>query len=44
MGRKTEGKNEIDLSVQMSSARRDKREKELEGESLPSPEITQERK
>jgi tetratricopeptide (TPR) repeat protein len=44
MGRKDEGKKEIDTSVQMSSARRDKREKELEGGSLPSPELTQESK
>lgn len=44
MGRKVEAKKEMDTSVQMSSARRDKREKELEGESLPSPELTQEQK
>jgi tetratricopeptide (TPR) repeat protein len=41
MGRKDEGKKEIDTSVQMSSARRDKREKELEGGSIPNPELTQ---
>jgi tetratricopeptide (TPR) repeat protein len=44
MGRKEEGKKEIDTSVQISSARRDQREKELEGGSLPNPELTQEPK
>jgi tetratricopeptide (TPR) repeat protein len=33
MGRKDEAKKELDTSVRMSSARRDRREKELEGES-----------
>ncbi len=43
MGRKEEAKKEIDTSVQMSSARRDQREK-LESGTLPSPELTQEPK
>ena len=41
-GRKEEGKKELELSVQMSSARRNKREKELENGPLPSPELTRE--
>jgi tetratricopeptide (TPR) repeat protein len=36
MGRKDEAKKELDTSVRMSSARRDRREKELEGDS-PDP-------
>ena len=44
LGRKEEAKQEIDTSVQMSSARREQREKELEGGSLPSPELTQQPK
>jgi hypothetical protein len=44
LGRKEEAKKEIDTSVQMSSARREQREKELEGGSLPSPELTQQPK
>ncbi|MGC2196235.1 MAG: tetratricopeptide repeat protein [Terriglobales bacterium] len=44
MGRKAEAKKEIDTSVEMSSARREHRQKELEGNSLPSPELTQEPK
>jgi tetratricopeptide (TPR) repeat protein len=38
MGRKEEGKKELDTSVAMSSARRDQRQKELEGEAIPNPE------
>ena len=38
MGRKEEGKQELDTSVAMSSARRDQRQKELEGEAIPNPE------
>ena len=45
MGRKAEGKKEIDTSVAMSSARREKRQKELEErEPAPTPELTQETK
>jgi tetratricopeptide (TPR) repeat protein len=44
LGRKEEAKKEIDTSVQMSSERREQREKELEGGSLPSPELTQQPK
>ena len=44
LGRKEEAKKEIDTSVQMSSARREQREKEMEGGSLPSPELTQQPK
>jgi Flp pilus assembly protein TadD len=44
LGRKEEARKEIDTSVQMSSARREQREKELEGGSLPSPELTQQPK
>ena len=40
MGRKAEGKKELDASVQMSAAQRDKRQEELEG-TVPSPELTQ---
>jgi tetratricopeptide (TPR) repeat protein len=39
MGRKEEGKKELDTSVAMSSARRDQRQRELEGESIPNPEL-----
>jgi tetratricopeptide (TPR) repeat protein len=38
MGRKEEGKKELDTSVAMSSARRDQRQKELEGDAIPNPE------
>jgi len=31
LGRKDEAKKELDTSIRMSSARRDRREKELEG-------------
>jgi tetratricopeptide (TPR) repeat protein len=41
MGRKVEGKKELEASVQMSGAQRDQRQKELEGTSIPSPELTQ---
>jgi Tfp pilus assembly protein PilF len=44
MGRKVEGKKELDLSVQMSSAQRDQRQKELEPASVPNPELLQEPK
>ena len=44
LGRKDEAKKELDTSVQMSSANREKREKELQGGSLPSPELTQQPK
>ena len=44
LGRKEEARKEIDTSVQMSSARREQREKEMEGGSLPSPELTQQPK
>lgn len=40
MGRSEEGKREIETSVQMSSERRDQRQKELEGGSIPNPELT----
>ena len=43
-GRTAEGKKELDTSVRMSSARRDKRQKELEGLPIPSPELTREPK
>jgi tetratricopeptide (TPR) repeat protein len=39
MGRKDEGKKELDTSVAMSSAQRDQRQRELEGESIPNPEM-----
>jgi predicted Zn-dependent protease len=39
MGRKEEGKKELDASVAMSSAHRDQRQKELEGEAIPNPEL-----
>jgi tetratricopeptide (TPR) repeat protein len=41
MGRKAEGRKELEASVQLSGAQRDKRQKELEGTSVPSPELTQ---
>ena len=41
MGRKAEGKKELETSVQLSGAQRDKRQKELEGSSVPNPELTQ---
>ena len=44
MGRKVEGKKELDISVQMSSAQRDRRQKELESSSVPNPELLQEPK
>lgn len=40
MGKKIEAKKEIEMSVHMSSARRDKRQRELEAEPIPSPELT----
>ena len=40
MGRKAEGKKELAAAVQLSGAQRDKRQKELEGTSVPSPELT----
>jgi hypothetical protein len=42
MGRKEEGKKELDTSIRMIGARRDRRHKELEGEPIPSPELTRE--
>jgi tetratricopeptide (TPR) repeat protein len=39
MGRKDEGKKELDTSVAMSSARRDQRQRELEGPSIPNLEL-----
>ena len=39
MGRKDEGKKELDTAVAMSSAHRDQRQKELEGEAIPNPEL-----
>jgi Flp pilus assembly protein TadD len=39
MGRKEEGKKELDASVAMSSAHRDQRQKELEGGGIPNPEL-----
>ena len=44
MGKKIEGKKEIEASVRMSSARRDKRQKELEADPVPSPELTRDPK
>jgi Tfp pilus assembly protein PilF len=41
-GRTAEGKKELDTSIRMSSAKRDQRQKELEGGSVPSPELTRE--
>ena len=41
MGRKAEGKKELETSVRMSGAQRDQRQKELEGDPVPSPELTQ---
>jgi len=41
MGRKEEGKKELETSVALSSAHRDKREKELEGGTIPNPELSQ---
>jgi hypothetical protein len=41
MGRKEEGKKELETSVALSSAHRDKREKELEGGAIPNPELSQ---
>jgi len=38
LGRKEEGRKELETSVRMSSARRDQRQKELEGDSIPDPE------
>jgi len=42
MGRKEEGKKELETSVLMSSASRERRQKEIEGDHLPQPELTQE--
>jgi len=39
MGRKEEGKKELDTAVAMSSAHRDQRQKELEGGGIPNPEL-----
>lgn len=39
MGRKEEGKKELDTSVAMSSAHRNQRQKELEGGGIPNPEM-----
>jgi len=44
MGKTAEGKREIETSVRMSSARRDRRQKELETGPVPSPELTQDAK
>jgi tetratricopeptide (TPR) repeat protein len=44
IGRKAEGKKEIETSVRMSSAQRDRRQRELENGSVPSPELIQEPK
>jgi tetratricopeptide (TPR) repeat protein len=44
MGRKEEARKELDTSVRISSARRDQRQKELEGEPIPNPELTREAK
>ena len=44
MGRKEEAQKELDTSVRISSARRDQRQKELEGEPIPNPELTREPK
>jgi tetratricopeptide (TPR) repeat protein len=41
MGRKEEGKKELDTSLRISSARREQRRKELEGEPIPNPELTE---
>jgi hypothetical protein len=41
MGRKAEGKKELEASVQLSGAQRDKRQQELESATVPSPELTQ---
>jgi tetratricopeptide (TPR) repeat protein len=39
IGRLEEGRKELQTSVAMSSASREKREKEMEGEAIPNPEI-----
>jgi tetratricopeptide (TPR) repeat protein len=44
LGRKEEARMEIDTSVEMSSSRREQREKELEGGPPPKPELTQQPK
>ena len=44
LGRKEEARKEIDTSVEMSSSRREQREKELEGGSPPNPERIQQPK
>jgi len=41
MGRKEEAKKELDASVNISSTRREQRQKELEGEPIPNPELTE---
>jgi tetratricopeptide (TPR) repeat protein len=44
MGRKEEGKAELQLSVKMSHQRREQRQKELEGERIPNPELSRDTK
>jgi tetratricopeptide (TPR) repeat protein len=41
IGHQEEGKKELATSVAMSSARRDQRQKELEGDAIPNPELSQ---
>ena len=41
-GHTAEGKKELDTSVRMSRAKRDQRQKDLEGGAVPSPELTRE--
>ena len=41
LGRKEEGKKELDTAVRMDNERRTERQKQLESGSLPSPELLQ---
>jgi tetratricopeptide (TPR) repeat protein len=41
LGRKEEGKKELETSVRIDNQRRDEREKQVEGATIPSPELLQ---
>ena len=41
MGRREEGKKELETSVRIDNERRAEKEKQVEGESVPSPELLQ---
>jgi tetratricopeptide (TPR) repeat protein len=43
LGRKEEGKKEMETSVRIDNQRRDEREKQVEGGMLPSPELLQDK-